>query len=198
MSRLSISPRKRTPQPKKIIIFKSKYVSLESLLPRSDSKSTGPCSCFNICSVITLVLLFGCVYVLVPCVFAISSSTYLPPTVFLALPILVSLVLSVIFIVCLIVHGKSFCKFRVGHLLSFGNICLSLFYLGEWLKLFGVLPLEWPILCIPLYVSGGFFLVAFIWFLVLYLQSSSKKGDCTCEDIGAIIFGADSGKASNI
>ena len=197
MFRYSIYPQGRARQSEKIIIFKSEYSPLDSPASSTSSTLSGACgrACLSSCLIIYFSLLFAGIYVVIPLGLAISSSSYHPPSLFLLAPILISLTISIFVFWCLIACGRSFCVFRIGHLLSFGNICLSLFYISEWLKLFSVLPFEWSIICIPLYVGVGFLLIALVWFLVLLQKSSSKKGSCASADISAIIFGCVDGES---
>jgi hypothetical protein len=203
MSTLVIPLQKRAPRRFKEMVFLSSDDSANNPLVVSPSnpKQDGTSHCFEILIAvfsslsigIAIVALLGVCFIYIP--FFLTDPAAAPV---LIIPILFSLVFSTIFLVRVIVSGKSFRVLRPGHLLFLGSLCMSLLYTAEWLKLKNILPFEWSIIYIPLYVGGGFLLAALIWFLVLYLQSSFKKGDCTCEDIGAIIFGADSGKASNI
>jgi hypothetical protein len=204
MSRLSIPLQKKAPPHFKEIIFRSHMGDPTSDTSSSNSRQDEASRCLEILIAVLSSLIIGAVIVAVLGVcyiyfpFSLAKSGPADDAPVLIIPILLSLVFSIIFLVGVIVSGKSFCEFRPGHLFSFGSLCMPLFYIAEWLKVKNILPFEWSIICIPLYVGGGFLLVALIWFLVLCLRSSFKKGNCTAVDIEATIFGIDFRKVSNI
>jgi hypothetical protein len=202
MSRLLIPLQKRVPRFKEII-FLSHEGNSTSDASSSNPRQDGASCCFEIfpiiCTIILLIILlaavFGGFYIYFP-FFVLASYPAAAPV--LLVPIIFSALFSTIFFVGVVVRGKCSCAFHVGHSLGFGSLCFHLFYIAEWLKLTGILPFEWPILCIPLYVGGGFLLVALIWFLVLYRKLSLKRGKVTDDDINAIIFGIDPGSISKV
>ena len=173
MSRLSVYPQKRASRFKEVI-----FLSEEEGIYRAPGESTsGLRTC--IATIVSL-LFFGAFYVVYPLVLVpdlhLAYDDSPAARLILLFPILVSFAFSIYFFWNLTVHGRGFFVLRVGHLFFPGNLCLSLFYIAEWLKLSKLLPFEWPIICVPLYVGASFLLVALIWFFVLLRRLSSKKG----------------------
>jgi hypothetical protein len=199
MSTLSIPLQKKAFPRFKEIIFLSQEDDPTSNASSCNSEQNGAShgntsiGCL-IAMIVLLVVIIEIFFVWLPFFMAEFDPASAP---FLLFPMILSLVFSIFSLRGVVLRGEGFCVPRVGHLLFFGNLCLSLFYIAEWLKLWNFFPFEWSIICIPVYVGCGFLLVALIWFLVLCLGSSFEKGDRTSVDVETIICGIDSRKVPN-